>query len=603
MEFNLRKISPVIVEDDDFYCQIEEKEEKGAYIPLKLDKYTINQKNNILSGEIEDKSISKKSLLGEISSKYIIENINSYIKDDNCIYKLIKYNKSLQKKLNILLVDYKERYYNKNIKWEKWINIKSEELKKREEYYKEKDFNYFIFKYYQNYKKEEIYKSNIYLYITSPFLYTLARLENFGEIFIFNINLNDERKDYVINRINRLNINSLSIIFRYRSISELCNLKERFLDFSKIKKLKFNTWEKYNPSYDSTEKYYPFFKYIFSMKSLLNNLIYLKFEFMKGNIKGNYIQRLNELKSLKYLKLTRLNPDDTFALKLNNLETLTLRLCTNIAFKDEISLSLKHLKIKECSLVKITKDYHLQCPSLESCLFQDGEGLNHNQYINFIIDLSSMVNLKSFVGPSKYFMSLGKSLIEKIKIKIAKGEDYNINDIFQKICGINTLKEVHFYPSNFGKEILSVQKVNSSIQKIIISERKENRIFDEERNYSFKEIFSNLIRLLSLVPNLADFYLDIYYWNYNFEEDKFKEFIERILKMDKIKKVNICIEYTNFSNTGKEKVIYTINKLAELFPEANLNKFEEIYIVYEKPLQSPENVNKRKNNNEMCCFI
>lgn len=105
MEFNLKKISPVIVEDDDFYYQIEEKEEKRATIPLKLDKYTINQKNNILSGEIEDKSISKKTLLGEISSKYIIENINSYIKDDNCIYKLIKYNKSLQKKLNILLVD------------------------------------------------------------------------------------------------------------------------------------------------------------------------------------------------------------------------------------------------------------------------------------------------------------------------------------------------------------------------------------------------------------------------------------------------------------------------------------------------------------------
>lgn len=601
MEFNLKKISPVIVEDDDFYYQIEEKEEKRATIPLKLDKYTINQKNNILSGEIEDKSISKKTLLGEISSKYIIENINSYIKDDNCIYKLIKYNKSLQKKLNILLVDYKERYYNKNIKWEKWINIKSEELKKREEYYKEKDFNYFIFKYYQNYKKEEIYKSNIYLYITSPFLYTLARLENFGEIFIFNINLNDERKDYVILKINRLNINSLSIIFRYRYISELCNLKDNFLDFSKIKKLKFNTYEKYNPSYDSTEKYYPFFKYIFSMKDVLNNLIYLKFEFMKGNIKGNYIQSLNELKSLKYLKLTRLNPDDTFELKLNNLETLTLRLCTNIAFKDEISLSLKHLKIKECSLVKITKDNHLQCPSLESCLFQDGEGLNHNQYINLIIDFSSMINLKSFVGPSKYFMSLGKSPIEKIKIKIAKDEDYNINDIFQKICGNNTLKEVYFYPSNFGNKNLSVQKVNSSIQKIIISERKEDRIFDEERNYNFKEIFSNLIRLLSLFPNLVDFYLDIYYWNYNFEEEKFKEFIERILKMEKIKKVNIYIECVNFSH--KEKVIYTINKLAELFPEANLNKFEEIYIVYEKPLQSPENENKRKNNNEMCCII
>ena len=73
--------------------------------------------------------------------------------------------------------------------------------------------------------------------------------------------------------------------------------------------------------------------------------------------------------------------------------------------------------------------------------------------------------------------------------------------------------------------------------------------------------------------------------------------------MEKLKKVNICIEYNNFSYKGKEKIIYTIDKLAELFPEANLNKFEEIYIVCEKPIKSPENENKRKNNNEMCCII
>ena len=68
-----------------------------------------NQKNCIISNEKPYKSISesesaksislsKKSLLEDIKSKYIIDTINSYIKDKNYFFKLIKYNNSLKKK-------------------------------------------------------------------------------------------------------------------------------------------------------------------------------------------------------------------------------------------------------------------------------------------------------------------------------------------------------------------------------------------------------------------------------------------------------------------------------------------------------------------------
>ena len=136
--------------------------------------------------------------------------------------------------------------------------------------------------------------------MTSAFLNTLSNLESFGEIFIFNINLNDKRKKYIINEINKLNVNSLSIKFYYDDIDELCNMKELHINFSKIKKLKFNRSEKFSllddkKKYD-TKNYPPFFKYIFSLKDIINNLVYLKFEFAKEKIEGNYIEKINELK-------------------------------------------------------------------------------------------------------------------------------------------------------------------------------------------------------------------------------------------------------------------------------------------------------------------
>ena len=572
----MKKLSPVIVKDDNFNL------EEGNIIP----------KNNITYDA--DKSKPKKSLLNEISSKYLIEIIISYVKDENFIYKFLKYNKSLQKKFNILLTDYKERYYNKNIKWEEWINIKKEEYQKIKTYYKEKDFNYFIIKYFQNLKKVEVYKSNIFILLTSPFLYTLSNLENFGEIFIFNINLNDKRKYYVINEINKLNINSLSMKFCYNDIDELCNMKELDINFSKIKKLKFNTLEKYSLPYGSPEKYSPFFKYIFSLKEIINNLVYLKFEFTKGIIEGNYIEKINELKSLKYLKLTRLKTDNAFELKLNNLERLSLSFCS-IFFKNKIFLNLKQLKLKRCNVFLKEKNYPLlECPKLEDFLFEDYDICDA---IDKIIDLSSIINLRSFKGHSNFFISLGNSPIEKAII--TKGPFYNLDEIIKKMCSINALKEVQIYLSILEKNILSIKQTNNSIQKMIISERAKERLCDEGSYYNFKEIFSNLISLMSVVPNLVDFCLDVNYKNSAFEDNKFMEFLGVIFKMKKIKKVNICFEHQYYD---KEKEIYTIDKLIKVFPEVNFSKFEEIFITCERPLKKSEIKNKRDNNENCCIF-
>ena len=64
---------------------------------------------------------TNESLFTKIKSKYIINNICSYIKDENILRKLFFYSKSLQEKININLFDYQKNYANKRMKWEDYL--------------------------------------------------------------------------------------------------------------------------------------------------------------------------------------------------------------------------------------------------------------------------------------------------------------------------------------------------------------------------------------------------------------------------------------------------------------------------------------------------
>ena len=52
-------------------------------------------------------------LLNKIKSSILIKHIFNYIKDNNIKFKLFFYSKSFQKKFNIKLNDYKEKYFDK----------------------------------------------------------------------------------------------------------------------------------------------------------------------------------------------------------------------------------------------------------------------------------------------------------------------------------------------------------------------------------------------------------------------------------------------------------------------------------------------------------
>ena len=59
--------------------------------------------------------MQKKSLLEKIRSKYTFQNIFTFIKgyNDNLPYKLFFYSKLFQNKLEIKLIDYQEKYFDK----------------------------------------------------------------------------------------------------------------------------------------------------------------------------------------------------------------------------------------------------------------------------------------------------------------------------------------------------------------------------------------------------------------------------------------------------------------------------------------------------------
>ena len=59
--------------------------------------------------------MEKKSILEKIKSKYILENIFDYVKDENFKFKLFVYSKRFQKKFDLKLLDYKNIYLKNRI--------------------------------------------------------------------------------------------------------------------------------------------------------------------------------------------------------------------------------------------------------------------------------------------------------------------------------------------------------------------------------------------------------------------------------------------------------------------------------------------------------
>jgi hypothetical protein len=94
-------------------------------------------------------------------------------------------------------------------------------------------------------------------------------------------------------------------------------------------------------------------KTLFSYSNILNNLVNFSLGFFKTiKVDLNYFKKINELKSLKVLKLEEIELSNSFTLNLPRLDTLCLSYCKNIHFDENISLQLNTLYIINSKLCK-----------------------------------------------------------------------------------------------------------------------------------------------------------------------------------------------------------------------------------------------------------
>ena len=462
--------------------------------------------------------MEKESILEKIISKYTLQNIFDYVKEENFKFKLFVYSKKLQKKLDLKLFDYqniylknrinlfdflsdynkKEEGYPKNYDKKGLTNKFSSTLNKLK--LKEENITDYIINFFKNYEKKE--NDEIYIDFYSPFFDLLSKEEYFWKKFIIPIssqfiNKNDLKNDYksFFNKINKLNIN-YSLLFLYINENNINYLKELGINFNQIKKFIASPTDSSEIiMVDNKKDFNDFLKILFSFDNI-NNLNYLKIH-ISGNqhrIKLNIIESLNNFKCLEYLYLAGIDLESTFIINLPNLKKLGISGCDKITFFD--NPNLEQLYINE-SGIDNPKSL-LKFPKLEKCEFYSWRDTDIKRY-NSIIDLSILGNLKIFAGEAQDFLKLDNVSLESCSI--LSNYDSNIEiekEVIEKIISIKSLKNVRLILKKINSdEISKIQGENNSINKLEIN-FKENK--NDLNILNFQNKLINLSELKIILP-------------------------------------------------------------------------------------------------------
>ena len=455
--------------------------------------------------------MEKESILEKIKSKYILENIFDYVKDENFKFKLFVYSKKLQKKFDLKLLDYKNIYlknrinlfeflsdynkkegYPKNYDKKELTNKFNSTLNKLK--LKEENITDYIINFFKNYEKKE--NDEIYIDIYSPFFDLLSKEEYFWKKFIIPIisefiDKNKLKNDYIsfFNKINKLNIN-FSLLFLYINKNNINYLKELGINFNKIKKfIASPTNSSEFILVDNKKNFNDFLKILFSFDNI-NNLNYLKIH-ISGNqhkIKLNIIESLNNFKCLEYLYLAGIDLESTFIINLPNLKKLFISGCDKITFFD--NPNLEQLFINE-SGIDNPKSL-LKFPKLEKCEFYSWRNTDIKRY-NSIIDLSILKNLKIFAGEAQDFLKLANVSLESCSILSNYDSSIEIEkEVIKKIISIKSLKNVRLILKKINSDDISkIQGENNSITKL-------------EINFTKNENDCNILNFQNKLINLSE---------------------------------------------------------------------------------------------------
>ena len=251
-------------------------------------------------------------------------------------------------------------------------------------------------------------------------------------------------------------------------------------------------------------------------------------------INASVLKIINELISLKYLKLCGFNFIESFVLKLSHLKKISIENCENIIFENNIFSELNTLELKSYSNIK--SNSLLNCPEIKECFFDDyySQG-KHNSIINF----SSMQKLEKFTGHWKDFLLLENYPLKEIKIGNSDSDQIFLSDeerkkrfvniyeedeqkLFEKICSIKSLKSINFCKI-IGNSLPKIKMVNESVSKITV------------------RLSNNLNHLQKIFPNLTDIAIRLGSYDNNTQLA-----IKEIIK-SKIKKFSLTFSHSYFT--------------------------------------------------------
>ena len=240
-----------------------------------------------------------ESLINNINSKHILNNIFNYIEDKNFKDKLFLYSKKSQIKFDIKLIGLKENYLRKiNFDLDKYLYTEPNLFKKDS---LAKEYNKFLLENKLNKERFENIISDIYenkeikdieeedkikdyeklINIESPLFKVLSKTKNFEKKFSIYISqkiidkykLKDEYLKF-FEKLNNLNINYASIFYYLEDANKINYLKEIKIDFNKIKRLTIENEDEKDYKDNINEKQIKnFFEILFSINNINNNLI------------------------------------------------------------------------------------------------------------------------------------------------------------------------------------------------------------------------------------------------------------------------------------------------------------------------------------------
>lgn len=511
-----------------------------------------------------------ESLLAKIKSKFIIDKIFEYATEKKELYKLkiFEYCKSIQKKFEIELIDYKYYYltkeydicYYNELKFEQKNFDKNQLFKEAEKDLKESGLTInqaksIILQYKEKNKikpikeetililNEDIKKYDIY----SPFIEIILREK---EQILINLPLNyiekyDLKNDYQNFFQKNKEANLLNISFN--DIKQMKLLDNLGIDFSLIKCI-FLDVKKIKKNYDSDEnkgkEKIKIFSDLFSLKNLNKNLetLYLNLYELSYSyiITNDQFELLNNFNSLKHIYFSNLNLSSPFFIKLQTLETLNLSYCENIyLLNDNTTKNIKYIYItnlnENIADSSLNNNIIYKFPNLEEFYIYrtkiniDFQSLTKLKIIGFE-DISILENICKY-SPLENIIPL--------KTNSYESEKKLMNIMFSK----KTLKTARFLFKHISnKDITNINTINDNIKYLQIFMNK----YEFDLN-SFIQKFSD-IKELNISSDICDETQTI-----TLENNE-----------------NVIIETLNIQFTFMKEISFSFNKIKNLYLHIDL---------------------------------